>query len=196
MAEEIKELIEKIQQEGVRAAENKARAIENLAHSRADEIVKIAQAEAAKIIAQAKDKVAKAQNSSEALLKQAGRDFILSLKTEINAMLDKLIASGIRQAFNPGELMEILNKLIKNHSGGENIMISLSEEDFHKLEKGFLGGLREEVRKGIVLKPAEDIRGGFIISYDNGKSSFDFSDQALAEYIGSSLKPKLKEILQ
>ena len=47
-----------------------------------------------------------------------------------------------------------------------------------------------------MLKPAEDILGGFTISFDSGKSQFDFTDQALAEYIGQYLKPKLEEILQ
>jgi vacuolar-type H+-ATPase subunit E/Vma4 len=45
------------------------------------------------------------------------------------------------------------------------------------------------------LRPAEEISGGFTISFDDGKSCYDFTDKALAEYIGIYLKPKLNQIL-
>lgn len=196
MAEEIKDLIEKIQEEGVRVAEDKAREIEDAARGKADEIIKKARAEAERITAAAKEQVARMQESSQALLKQAGRDLMLSLRKEVNAMLDKLIVFGIRQALGPEELAKILTTLIKDYSGKENIIISLKKEDQEKLEKGFLGALAQEVRKKVILRPSEDIQAGFIISYDNGKSSYDFTDEALAEYISSVLKPKLKEILE
>ncbi len=195
MAEEIKDLIEKIQEEGVRVAEDKAREIEDTARGKADEIIKKARAEAERITAAAKEQVARMQESSKTLLKQAGRDLILNLRKEIDAMLDKLIVSGIRQALSPEELAKILTTLIKDYSGKENIIISLKKEDQEKLEKGFLGALAQEARKKVILRPSEDIQAGFIISYDNGKSSYDFTDEAMAEYIGSALKPKLKEIL-
>jgi len=196
MTQEIKDLISKINEEGVKTAEAKAKEIEDIARSQADEIVKKAKAEAEQLILRAKDEIGRMQENTQVLLKQAGRDLILGLKGEINAVLERLIASGVRQALNTEELTKILTALIKNHSGKENIVITLNAEDARKLEKAFLEGLREEVRQGIVLRSSEDIQAGFIISYDSGKSSFDFSDKGLAEYIGSSLKPKLKEILQ
>lgn len=196
MAEEIKDLIEKIQQEGIKVAEDKAKEIENQARRQAEEIVKKALAEAEKLINEAKEQIAKKQESSKILLQQAGRDLLLGLRKEINALLERLIVSGLRQALAPEELSKILTALIKNYSGKENIVILLKREDLEKLEKGFLGALREEAKKGITLRPGEDIQAGFSISYDNGKSYYDFTDEALAEYIGSYLKPGLNEILK
>jgi V/A-type H+-transporting ATPase subunit E len=196
MTEEIKNLISKINEEGIKAAEAKAKEIEDLAAVKAEKIVKKSKAEAEQIISQAKDEIARMRDNTQALLKQAGRDMVLALKGEINAVLERLISSGVRQALNIEELTGILTVLIKNHSGKEKIVITLNAEDAHRLEKVFLDGLREEVRQGIVLRSSQDIQAGFVISYDSGKSSFDFTDKGLAEYIGSSLKPKLKEILQ
>src|SRR4030043_484413 len=133
MAEEIKSLIEKIQQDGIKAAEEKAREIEDQAKKEADLILKNARVETERLLSGAKDNLAKMEQSQKALLAQAGRDFML--------------------------------------------------------------GLKEEVKKGIVLKPSEEVRTGFLISFDNAKSYFDFSDQALSEYIGAYLKPKLAELL-
>jgi len=196
MAEEIRDLIEKIQQEGLKVAEEKARDIESAARRQAEEIVKKAQDEAEKLTSEARERIAKMQESSIILLKQSARDMILGLKKEINAVLDRLIVTSMRQALSPEELAKILTTLIKNYSGKEKIIILLKKEDLQKLEKGFQEALAEEAKKDIVLRSQDDIQGGFIISYDEGKSHYDFTDRALAEYIGTFLKPKLKEILQ
>ena len=196
MAEEIKNLIEKIQQEGFKVAEDKAKDIQEQAKHQAKEIIEKAKNEADKIISDAKDKIAKMEESSKATLKQSGRDLFILIKKEVNALLGKLIVSNVKQTLNPDELAKIITILIKDHKGKEDIIISLKKEDMEKLEKGFLGELKEEVKKGIVLKPSEDIHAGLIISYDGGKSHFDFTDKALAEYIGSYIKPKIGEIIK
>ncbi len=196
MADDIRNLIEKIQQEGIKVAEGKAQEIESQARRQAEEIIKKAKAEAQKQISDAQEQIARAEETSKVLLKQAGRDLILGLKKEINAILDKVIVSAVQQALSPQELTKILTALIKNYSDKGEIVVSLSKEDLEKLEKGLLTVLTQEAKKGITLRPSEDIQAGFIISYDAGKSHYDFTDAALAEYIGSLLKPKLKEILQ
>ncbi|PIW68507.1 MAG: V-type ATP synthase subunit E, partial [Candidatus Omnitrophica bacterium CG12_big_fil_rev_8_21_14_0_65_42_8] len=53
-----------------------------------------------------------------------------------------------------------------------------------------------EAKKGIVVRASDEISVGFTISFDAGKSQYDFTDKALAEYIGVYLKPKLSEILK
>jgi V/A-type H+-transporting ATPase subunit E len=196
MTEDIKNLIEKIQEEGVKVAEDKARGIEEQARRQAQGIIKKANSEAERIIVQAQDRVAKMEESANASLKQVGRDLLLSLKKEINEMLDRIIRLHVHESLNIDELIKIISTLIKENKGREDIMISLNKDDFQKLEKGIFNELREEIKKGVTLKPSEDILGGFIISYDAGKSHFDFTDKALAEYIGSYLRPKLAELLK
>ncbi len=197
MTDDIKNLIEKIQKEGIKAAEDKARDIQEEAKLCASEIIEKAKKEAERIILEAKDNAAKTQESTRTSLKQAGRDLFISVKREVNNMLNKLIVASVRQSLAPEELSKIITMLIKDHKGKdkEGIIISLKKEDIEKLEKCFLNELKGEIKKGIVLKPSEDIQGGFIISYDGGKSHFDFTDKALAEYIGSYIKPKVGEIL-
>ncbi|MFH1413582.1 MAG: hypothetical protein ABIG56_01890 [Candidatus Omnitrophota bacterium] len=198
MAEQIKDLIEKIQQDGLKVAENNARAIEQQARQRADEIISKAKKNAEKIVTEGRSEVARMEESTRASLQQAGRDLILSLKKEINSMLDKLIELSADEVLKPEELFKIITALIKNYKGEnkENIIISLKKEDLKKLEKGLLAALGKAAKRGVNLKAEDDISGGFIISYDFGKSHFDFTDRALSEYIGTSLKPKLKEILK
>jgi V/A-type H+-transporting ATPase subunit E len=198
MAEEIRDLIEKINQEGIRAAEEKARNIEAAAKQRADDILAQARREAEEMIAAAKDRIFREDEKGKTLLDQAGRDLLLSLRKEINAMLGRIVVSDIRQALTPEALSRLVSEVVRNYSAGESsdITVFLNKEDLEILEKKFLQKLREETKKKIVLRPAEEISGGFTISFDSGKSCYDFTDKALAEYIGTYLKPKLNQILQ
>ena len=198
MAEEIKSLIEKIQQDGIKVAEEKAKEIEDRAKKEADLILKNSRVESESLISEAKDNLAKMEQSQKALLAQAGRDLLLTLKKEINAMLERLILQELQGSITPEAMADILGQIIKEQSnlGKEDIIVTLKKEDLNKLEKNFLARLKEEAKKGIVLKPSEEVRAGFLISFDNAKSHYDFSDQALSEYIGTYLKPKLAELLK
>ena len=105
---------------------------------------------------------------------------------------------SVRQALTANELTKILHSLIADNvkQNKSNIIISVSKEDLTKLEKGFLAELKEEVKKGITIKSSEDILAGFLISYDAGKSYFDFTDKALADYLGQYLKPELAKFIK
>lgn len=198
MAEQIKELIEKIQQEGVEAAQLKAKAIEEEAAKRAGHIYLDATKDAQTLINEAKEKIAKMEEASRSSLKQAGRDLLITLRKEINSMLEKIIILRIQEALTPAELGKIISGLIKDYSKQDKagIVISLAKEDLQKIEKGLLQDLKEEIEKGVSLKVQDDITAGFLISFDKGKSSFDFSDKALAQRLAEYLKPKLQELLK
>ena len=198
MAEEIRDLIEKINQEGIKAAEEKAHNIEAAAQQRADDILAHAMRESEEMIAAAKDRIRRDDEKGKILLNQAGRDLLLSLRKEINAMLGRIVVSEIQQALTPEALFKLLSEVVRNYSAGEisDITVSLNKEDLEILEKNFLHKLKEETKKKIILSPSEEISGGFTISFDSGKSCYDFTDKALAEYIGTYLKPKLNQILQ
>jgi V/A-type H+/Na+-transporting ATPase subunit E len=198
MSDQIKELIEKINQEGVQAAEEKARQIEAQAKAQAELIVQKANSQAKKILEEAQENVKRMQESSEASLKQAGRDMLLALKGQINQTLQNVISAEVSASLNPEELARIIEGLAKEYSAGDNksAIVYLSTEDKNKVEGLFLKKLKDELKKGIELRSQDDIRAGFIISFDAGKSSFNFSDKALAEYIGLSLKAKIAELLK
>ena len=197
MSQDIKELIEKINREGVQAAEDNARKIEQAAKEEAVLILEKAKKETEKLIAEARENIRMMEEKQQSLLAQAGRDLLLSLRASINTMLNKIVVERIREALTPQELAALIAKLAKHVCAGhiDEIEVTLKKEDYQALEHHFLSALKEEIKKGITLKPSPDVLGGFYISFDAGRSQFDFSDSALAEYIGTYLKPKLAEIL-
>lgn len=197
MPEDIQSLLEKIYEEGVKKAEEKAKEIEKEAKAKAEEILKKAKEEAENLIKQAKEKISQEENYTRNLLKQTIRDLFLTFKKEINSLIQKIISLDIQDSLKIEDLVKIIATLIKEYRGetSEEIVLLLKKEDVESIQKHYLSKLREEIKKGISIKSSEEIRGGFFISYDGGKSYFDFSDRALAEYIGNFLKPKLKDLL-
>jgi V/A-type H+-transporting ATPase subunit E len=199
MTEDLRELIDKIQQEGVEAAEEKAKIIEQEARLKAQSILENAAEESQKLLAAAREQIEKDKISAQASLRQASRDLLISLRKEISDILKRLIALDVRKALNPQELSRMLTTLIKEYVSSVdkgNIIISLNKDDLKILEQNFLGELKTEVKNKIVLKSLDEIQAGFIISYDAGKSHYDFTDQALAEHISSYLEPQLTKILK
>lgn len=197
MAQEIKDLIAKIQQEGIQAAEVQAARIKAEADRASLKIISEAKIQAQKIIEQANSQAKRLDDSTQAALKQAGRDLLISLRQEITNMLSRLVKLDLHQALTVEELVEIIGAVIKNTplSLGSQVVVSLNKLDQDKLEQGFLKQLAAETKKSIVLKSTDGIDSGFIISFDAGKSIFDFSNQALSDYICGRLRPELSKIL-
>lgn len=198
MAEELKDLIEKIQAEGVQAAEEKARAIEEEAKRQARDLVEKAKNEAQKIISEAGQRIVNMEEASRLSIKQAARDTLITLRKEINAALDRVMKAAIKQALSQQELVAIINAIIKDYAKNckEGIEIILCKEDQEKIGKGVFSELKEELQKGITLKPSGEVSTGFLISFDAGKSYFDFTDQALTDYLSQYLKPRLAQLLK
>ena len=198
MAEELKELLEKIQREGIDAAEEKGRAIEDEARRRAGEILRNAEKEAARIFSLAQDRIVTAEDGGRRSLAQAARDTLISLRQEIATTLDRIVTAHVHKALGAEELTKMILALVKEAgcAGKEKTIVSLKKEDLDKIEKTLFGELGAEARKSIVLRHAADIKGGFTISYDNGKSCYDFTDRSLAEYIAAYLKPQLAKRLE
>ena len=198
MAEEIRELIEKIRSEGVRAGEDKAKAIELDALEKARRIIADAETEAKRILRETRESISRSEESSRSSLRQAARDVIIGLKKEILALLNKITLSHVHKTLTIEETGKLIAHLLKECKAKDkgDVIISLKKEDAEKLAAVFMSELSDELKKNLVLKPSEDIRGGFTISYDHGKSYYDFTDKALAEYIGSYVRPKLSEILK
>jgi len=200
MAERLKELLEKINKEGVQAAEEKKREIESNAEGDAKRIIEKAKKEAKKIIEDAELKAKKTAQATEASLRQGARDLILSLKDEIRKILDNIIVAETQEAMSSEDVVDILTRLIEKYidKKGEtsDIKILLKKEDLDKLKKGLMLKLKEKSKLGIEFKSSPNINAGFSISFDKGKSYFDFTDEGLSEALSTYLNPELKKLLK
>ncbi|MBI5415751.1 MAG: hypothetical protein HZA29_02945, partial [Candidatus Omnitrophica bacterium] len=69
-------------------------------------------------------------------------------------------------------------------------------KDLRELRDGSLAKLQKQIKHPVHFEACEDIGKGFTVSFDNGKSSFDFSEAALAEYLSVYLNEELAALLK
>lgn len=200
MSQQLQELIDKIKNEGITEAQKKSKETDAQAKKKADDIVAKAKQEAGQLIQQAQAESQKIQESTRMALKQAGRDMLLSLRKEIEAALQKIIQQEISNSLTSDHLTEILSGVIeqflKKESDHAAIKVMLNGEDLEKVKGGVWAKLKYSVKKGIEFQASETIGKGFTISFDGGKSHFDFTDTSLAEYLNEFLNPEIGALLK
>lgn len=200
MAQQIQELIDKIKTEGLQAADQKAQEIEKQARQKAQAIVTEAQQQAQKLLSDAHAEIRKKEQASQMALKQAARDVLLSLKKEIQKILKKIITTSVQDTLTAEHLAQIIievsKKAVEEKAAAAGIEVFLNPRDLKKLEEGFLAKVQKQLKCSIEFRPAEDIDTGFTISFDQGKSSFDFTETSLAEYLGVYLNEQIAALVK
>jgi len=199
MSQQVQELIDKIKSEGIQNAEEKGKEIEEQAKANAKKIVDDANSEAEQIILNAKEDIKRMKESTHMSLKQSARDMILSLRKEIEHVLQKIISESVNDSLTPENLTSILTSVIKESlnekSDKSDVLVSVNAKDLDKLKNGSVAKLQKQVKQSIQFQAANDIGKGFTISFDKGKSSFDFSDQSLAEFLGAFLNEHVSSLV-
>src|SRR3989338_6306552 len=108
MSQQVQELIDKIKTEGLQAADQKAREIEERAKRNAQGILNEANKRAQDLLLEAEEEIQKKQEASRTALRQASRDTLLSLKKEVQKLLHKVIAAQVADALTPDKLSDII----------------------------------------------------------------------------------------
>lgn len=200
MSQQVQELIDKIKNEGLQAADQKARELEEQAKRNAQGILSEANKRAQDFLLDAEEEIRKKQEASRTALRQASRDTLLSLKKEVQKLLHKVITAQVADALTPQKLSDIIaeiaRKAVDGKSADAGIEVVLSPKDLKELRDGFFAQLQKQFKHPVNFQASEDIGKGFTVSFDQGKSSFDFSQEALAEYLSVYLNEELAALLK
>ena len=197
MAMDLKNIIERIKEEGVDEAQKKAGDIIDKAESQASETIASAEETQKEIIEKAKAKAEKFKASSEEAMRQASRDVLLGLRENIIELFDKVIKRDVAEELSPDVMKEMIIRLVEKfrESGETEVEILLSDKDKSQLEETLLHDLKKEMKKGVELKASSSMEHGFRIGEKDGNSYYDFTDEAIEEAFKSYLNKKLSEIL-
>ncbi|MDO8602484.1 MAG: hypothetical protein Q7O04_01375 [Candidatus Omnitrophota bacterium] len=200
MPENLKGLLEKINQEGIKSGEEKARLIEDKAKKDAEKILGDARKLADEIVQKARLEAEKTKISANLSVKQASRDLLLGLKEDIRKTLNRIMAGDIAKALSSEEIAGILADLIEKYADkncqADDIKILVKKEDLEKIKNTFISKLKDKIKAGVEFRPSQNINAGFSISFDKGKSYFDFSDEGLLETLCVYLNPELAKLIK
>lgn len=200
MEAQLQSLIDKIKKDGVEEAQKESGQIIDEAKKRASGIREEAEKEAVKLVDKAKEEAARIEDAGKKALEQAGRDLILSLRGSITELFDRILEKETQEALRSDQLAGILEKMLekweRDKAGAQEVEVLLGEDDGKKLRDSFLAKLRDEMKKGITLKPVKSIEAGFRIGEKDSGLYYDFTDAGISEMLSRYLNPVLSEIIQ
>ena len=200
MSQHVQELIDKIKSEGIQTAKQEAGEIAKQAQDQANKLNEDAKAVSDQLLQNTNDDIKKIHESTHMALKQASRDILLALRSEIENMLKKIISSQVKDSLSSAQLASIIAEVIKGSSQADkstsDIRVTLNANDLKELKESFVAKLKEKVKGTIKLEASEDIDKGFTISYDAGKSNFDFTDESLAQFLSQYLNSQVSDLLK
>ena len=194
---QLKELIDKIKNDGVKSAEENAARIISEAEDRAAAIVKKANEEAETAKKAAKAEAEKAERSGREAIRQAGRDLVLTVKGEVEALFGKLLEAETAGAMDPAAMAEAVSAAVKSLAGADagSFDVLVSEASLSAVEKGMKAKLASELAAGLEIKPFKGIDAGFRVSRKDGTAFFDFSEKEIAAMLGRYLNADRKSVV-
>ena len=136
---QIQDLVQSIRRDGIEEARKEADAIIAEAKAKADEIVAASEAQAQKNIDNANRQI----ESSKALITQAARDAVLSVRKELGLLMERILADKVAQDLSE----ESLAKLVVAALNGEDPARYAVEVDSAKA--ALKSALAKQIEKGM-----------------------------------------------
>lgn len=199
MAEDVQGLLEKIHNDGIAKAQQEKEAIISEAKKEAARIVAEAKEQAAELIAKA-DADAKAdQEKANAAIRQAARDAVIALKSDLLNKLNAAAHSCIGEAMTPDVMKQIILKMAESYgksAGDASLEILLPKKEQDQVEACLKAQLLAELKAEPAIHLTNDFNSGLQISFRDSDVYFDFSDDALAEILCRFVGPKLTAVIK
>jgi len=198
MTEQVQELINKIKTEGIQEAQSKAQEMEAAAQKKADDIIASAEQKALHLMSDAKAHQERLQEATQKALAQTARDMLLKLRQEICAALSRIADQEVHQALSKDKLADLIEAVIKGYAKGsqsDGIVVLLGEKDYKALKDSLLVQLKKTVKQGVTIKASAHVSAGFTISFDEGRSSYEFTDETLVDFLSRSVNEDVAVLL-
>ena len=194
MENKIKELTEKIFNEGVEKGKNEATRLIEEAQKKAEAIVNEARENAAAIVAQAQKDAEEINANTRSELKLFGAQAVGALKSETaNIVTDTIVKNAVKEALAGDALKNILVKIAERWSADEPLVISTSEAE--ELKAYFAAKAKELLDKGVKIEQVNGLKTSFSIAPADGSYKVNFGEAEFEAFLKSFLRPQIVELL-
>ena len=195
MAEELQQLLEKIQHDGVEKANAEAAAILAKAKADAAAILKDAEDRAAACRTQAESDAKAYAERAGKTVSQAARDTVLDVRGAVTRLLEKLLAKDVSAALADATsaaalAREVLAGLALPNGATADVNAGARLADALKAQ------LAADAVNGVKIVLDESVGAGFSVRLDGGRVEHDFSEAAIAAALAKRLRPDLAKLVQ
>jgi len=204
----VKELIERIRDEGVHSARAEADRILAEAKARAARIMADAKAEAAAIKKEARASMEREQTATIEALRIAARDTELELRSAIMSGFEEHVRRLVTDVTTDGSVLRDMILVLAGRAADDLIQdkdavifvpdrladeVSAELDEFLRKSAVALSG--DVLREGIELIPSNEVQGGARVRLVGEDLEIDMSDQALSQMMLKLLLPRYRKIL-
>lgn len=200
MADELQALLNRINEEGLKKADEARTQLIAQAKAEAESIVAKAKAEAETIRGQAEaDAKILAQKGEEAL-RHAARDILLALRQQLQERVREAALQTVRTTMDAQQLPQIITDVVTNYlaQGGaqDDLKVLLNPEQFETLSQAISWKLGKSLKAHCSFAPSASVASGFKLVFENNDVLYDFSDEALADAIAAFVGPRIAAALK
>ena len=200
MAEQLQELLERIQQDGIEKADAEAKRIIAEANTKAATIVSEAEAKAKASLEQAEQDGTAFAERGRVSLEQAARDVVISVGESITKALEQVVGIHVRQTLDSDELAGLIAQVIESYaksgSGAKRIDVLLAEDQQQKIREHLISRFADALKEGVTITGDESVVSGFRVSLAGDNVEHDFSDSAITEALCELLRPRIAQIVR
>lgn len=194
MTDDLQQLLEKIQHEGVEKAQTEADQILAAAREKAKALTDTAQQEAARIKTNAQQEADAFARRAEETIRQAARDTVLQVEKSVNNLLNAILLKDVNAALSDAQIVAPLAvEAVRAYlAGSDKLDVATSDKLVDALRKA----LAAEAEKGVTVVTDETVNAGFRIRLAGGRVEQDFTGAAVAEALSQHLRPRLAALLK
>lgn len=191
MSEDLQSLLEKINRDGVQKAQAQADKIVADAKAKADAIVKAAESSAAAAKADADKAAAAYAERAKETIRQAARDIVLDAKNSVDALLDKLLAENVGKALSdPATVQKLVGDAVVEFASKGDVDVALAP----KVAAALAASLAAKGNFKVVTD--ETLDTGFTVKLDGGRVEHSYTEEVFAEELAKRLRPDLAELVK
>ncbi len=190
-------LIQEIRTKGVSKAEVEASNIIAEAETKAKNILKESRSEIEKKLAAAEERIQKLEEGAKSALKQAHRDLLLSVDSDLRKKFSSLLLAEVSSELSGDALAKQISSLLEVWAKKDSLEISVSEEDVKGVTSVLHKKFKEKAAKdGLVVKGVSSLQGGFKISLKESEVVYDFSAKEVSEVLSKYLNSNIVALIE
>ena len=193
--DKIQELTSKLYAEGVEKGNAEADKIIAEAKEKQQQILDSAKNKAKQIIDDATKKSAEINANAESELKLYASQALEALKTEVtNIVTDKLATSNVKAAMEDKVFMQkLISNLMENWAEDQQMVVSVANKE--ELENYLKANTKSLLDKKLKIEQVNNVKTGFVIAPEDGSYKVKFGEDEFIEYFKEFLRPQIQKLL-
>ena len=194
MTQDLQQLLEKIQRDGVEKAQSEAALLLDKARAEARALTEAAKKEAEKVRADARQEAEAFERRAEETIRQAARDAVLTVEKAVTALLTRLLLKEVDASFSKTDrVAELAAEAVRAYLGGKGPVEVVAAAQLADVLRAKLSA---EAANGVTVVTDDATGTGFLIRLAQGRIEHTFTGAAVVEALAKQLRPRLAALMK